>query len=129
MLELVTAMPPIHKNKYIVCEVQKSVDKNDMKYYGLADLMDPFIRYGPPIKGFKAFVELALQCVEEASINRPTMGEVVKELEVLVTNDGLSRNWSLTSSSARFPMHTKDVIRNSFDYSGAYSFSTQIQPK
>ncbi|XP_020276101.1 probable leucine-rich repeat receptor-like protein kinase At5g49770 [Asparagus officinalis] len=130
MLELITAMPPIHNSKYIVREVQKSINKKDLKFYGLAELMDPVIRYGPHIIGFKGFVDLALRCVEDSSVDRPTMGEVVKELEVLAANEGMSRNSSsASSSSTRYLIPRRDGGNNPFEYSGGYSFSIELEPK
>ena len=129
MLELVTALPPIHENKYIVREVQKAINKKDDRYYGLEEIMDPVIRDGTHLTGLRGFVELALQCVKVSPVDRPTMSDVVKELEMMVNVEGLSRNLSSTSSSARYPMPAKNIIRNSFEYSGGYSFSTELQPK
>lgn len=130
MLELVTARPPIHKNKYIVREVEKAINYKDYEYYGLEEVVDPVIHKERQLKGFREFVELALRCIEESSINRPTMGDVVKELEAMVNgDDGSSRSSSITSSSSGYPMRAKDIIRNPFEYSSGYSFSIELQPK
>ncbi|CAL5401918.1 unnamed protein product [Camellia sinensis] len=78
MIELITAKQPIEKGKYIVTEVRQKMDKaKDL--YDLHEILDPNI-LGTALKGLEKFVDLAMRCVEEGA-GRPTMGEVVKEIE------------------------------------------------
>ncbi|KAF8411899.1 hypothetical protein HHK36_004457 [Tetracentron sinense] len=144
MLELVTAKQPIEKNKYIVREVRLVMNKNDDEHYGLKELMDPTIRNTDSLIGFGRFLDLAMRCVEESAVDRPTMSDVVKEIETILQNDGLNTNSTSASSSARdfgtgkgTPRHPyidalprKDMNNsNAFDYSGGYTLSAKVEPK
>ncbi|KAF9592305.1 hypothetical protein IFM89_013531 [Coptis chinensis] len=144
MLELVTSKQPIEKGKYIVREVRTRLDKNDKQHYGLTELMDPTIRNETNLMGFVRFIELAMQCVEEAAADRPTMSDLVKEIETILHNDGLNTNSTSASSSATDFTNLKsththpynDVLpkkegntTDSFDYSGGYTLSAKIEPK
>ncbi|XP_031395546.1 probable leucine-rich repeat receptor-like protein kinase At5g49770 [Punica granatum] len=149
MLEMITARQPIEKGKYIVREVRMAMDKNDNELYGLQDKVDPAIRNAGHLFGFCRFLELAMQCVEESASDRPTMSEVVKTIESILQNDGLSTNSTSASSSAtdfgvprgsapRHPYSNDSLPKrdsnnsnnsNSFDYSGGYSISSKIEPK
>ncbi|KAF6150138.1 hypothetical protein GIB67_023093 [Kingdonia uniflora] len=142
MLELISARQPIEKGKYIVREIRTALDKNS-EHYGLKEIMDPAIRNSSTLIGFGRFVELAMQCVEESAAERPSMSDVVKEIETILQNDGVNTNSTSASSSAtdfgtakgapRHPYNDvlpkKDVNNSdSFDYSG-YPMSTKIEPK
>ncbi|XP_056172231.1 leucine-rich repeat receptor protein kinase HPCA1-like [Syzygium oleosum] len=147
MLELITAKPPLSKGNYIVRDVRMAMDKSDRDYYGLRQVMDPSLLDMGHLEGFTWFVELAMRCVEESSINRPRMNEVVKEIEAILQADAIAISTTSASSSAtdfgashngapRHPLYTdvsshgKDVsYSNSFDYSGGYALSTKIEPK
>ncbi|XP_044507956.1 leucine-rich repeat receptor protein kinase HPCA1-like [Mangifera indica] len=144
MLELVAARQPIEKGKYIVREVRMAMNKNDEEYYGLKEIIDPTIR-NTGLTGFRRFVDLAMQCVEESAADRPTMSEVVKAIETLLQNDGLNTNSTSASSSATDFGTTKGVIRHiygenmpkkdvsdsdhAFDYSGGCALSAKVEPK
>ncbi|KAF2288022.1 hypothetical protein GH714_003943 [Hevea brasiliensis] len=118
--------------KYIVREVRMAMDKNDEEHYGLKEIMDPAIRNSTNLVGFGRIVDLAMQCVEESAAERPTMSEVVKEIETILQNDGMNTNSTSASSSAtdfgasrgapRHPYNDvpkKDVNDlHAFDYSG-----------
>ncbi|CAH9089883.1 unnamed protein product [Cuscuta europaea] len=89
MLELITAKQPIEKGKYIVQEVKVNI-KDGEEHVGLREMMDPGIRNPTAtssISGLVKFIELAMQCVEESTVERPTMSEVVKELETILLLD------------------------------------------
>ncbi|ONK78115.1 uncharacterized protein A4U43_C02F14510 [Asparagus officinalis] len=114
VLELITSKQPIEKGKYIVREVRMAMDSNDKLYYGLKEIMDPTIRDSPNIPGFRRFVELAMQCVEETASDRPSMNEVVKEIEIMLRNEGLfsssNSNTNSTTSSATDLGYAKGAI-------------------
>lgn len=147
MLELVTARQPIEKGKYIVREVRLAMNQSNEEDYGLRELMDPTIRDVSNLTGFVRFVDLAMQCVEESAADRPTMSEVVKALETILQNDGLTTNStsSASSSATEFgsmksvhPRHPyndalpkKDVSdsADAFEYSGGYTVSAKVEPK
>ncbi|XP_074280043.1 leucine-rich repeat receptor protein kinase HPCA1-like [Silene latifolia] len=79
MLELVTGRRPIRKNKYIVREVRETMRDNGNAY----SLVDPTISYVDLIS-LEEFVELAMKCLQGSGEKRPSMGEVVKEIEDLI---------------------------------------------
>lgn len=140
MLELITAKQPIEKGKYVVREVRTMMDKTDDEHFGLKDIIDPRIK-NTGLIGFRRFVELAMQCVEESASDRPTMSEVVKAIETLLQNDGMNTNSTSASSSATDFAASKNVIThiygdgmpkkeaNEFDYSGGYTLSAKVEPK
>ncbi|KAK4834164.1 hypothetical protein QYF36_018034 [Acer negundo] len=140
MLELITAKQPIEKGKYVVREVRTMMDKNDEEHYGLKEIMDPTIR-NMVLIGFRKFVELAMQCVEESASERPTMSEVVKAIETFLQNDGMNTNSTSASSSATDFTGSKGVLThiygdalpkkeaNDFEYSGGYTVTAKLEPK
>ncbi|XP_038903747.1 probable leucine-rich repeat receptor-like protein kinase At5g49770 isoform X2 [Benincasa hispida] len=145
MLELLTAKLPIEKGKYVVREVRMLMNKSEEEYYGLKQIMDvTIINNTTNIIGLGRFLELAMQCVEESAVERPTMSEVVKAIESILQNDGINTNTTSASSSAtefgasktaprhpyNDPIPKKDANdSNSFDYSGGYTLSTKVEPK
>lgn len=142
MLEMITARPPIERGKYIVREVKIALDKRDEEFLGLKDMIDPTIRNTTPLIGFGKYVELALNCVEELAADRPTMNEIVKEIELILHTDGLNTTSTSASSSATDfnskgnprhpyidPLPKKEVSSDAFDYSGGYTLSTKVEPK
>ncbi|XP_010044547.2 probable leucine-rich repeat receptor-like protein kinase At5g49770 isoform X1 [Eucalyptus grandis] len=144
MLELITAKPPLNKGKYIVREVRMAMDKNDQDCYGLRQVMDPSLLNVGCLAGFTGFVELAMRCLEDLSMNRPRMNEVVKEIEVILQAEGIATS---TTSAARdvrashygaptHPFYTDVSLSsqnvsysNSFDHSSGYALSMKIEPK
>ncbi|XP_020108910.1 probable leucine-rich repeat receptor-like protein kinase At5g49770 isoform X1 [Ananas comosus] len=143
MLELITARQPIEKGKYVVREVKQRVDMNDEEYCSLKELMDPKVLNTTHLIAFNKFVQLALRCVEESAASRPTMSDIVKEIETMLHSDGLNTNSTSASSSATdfgsakgAPHHPyddssikKDVSSGAFEYSGGYLFAGKIEPK
>ncbi|KAH7520882.1 hypothetical protein FEM48_Zijuj08G0192800 [Ziziphus jujuba var. spinosa] len=132
MLELITARTPIEKGKYIVREVQKTLDKNQ-GLYNLHRLLDPSIGLATKLRGFEKYVDLALRCVEEAGSDRPTMSEVVKEIENIMELAGLNPNADSASASASYEEVSKPSSHYSpnnetFYCSGAFPPS-QIEPQ
>ncbi|CAN6468452.1 unnamed protein product [Victoria cruziana] len=148
MLELITAKPPIERGKYIVREVRLAIDKRK-EACGLEELLDPAIRtpHGIALAGFEKFVDLAMRCVEESASDRPTMGEVVKEIETILQHEGVNTNPASASSSAndfgipkgtqpRHPYNDSLPARKEhqqyseeFSYSSGYTASTNVEPK
>ncbi|XP_074562979.1 leucine-rich repeat receptor protein kinase HPCA1-like [Curcuma longa] len=142
MLEMITAKQPIVKGKYIVREVKMAIDASDEEFYGLKELMDPVIQIATNLIAFRKYTELALRCLEELAADRPTMSDVVKEIEMLLHSAGLSTNSQSASSSATDIRNSKDVSshayisgtkkdasEDTFDYSGGYSFAAKPEPK
>ncbi|CAA7404574.1 unnamed protein product [Spirodela intermedia] len=133
MLELITAKKPIEKGRYIVREVRVSMDKTK-DLYGLDELLDPKLGLATRLKGFERYVQLAMQCVEEAGVDRPRMSEVVKEIETIMLLVGMnpasdstptSESYGGTSrSSPRHPYSGESI----FDYSGGV-LPSNVEPK
>ncbi|KAK3031339.1 hypothetical protein RJ639_035245, partial [Escallonia herrerae] len=131
LLELITARSPIEKGKYIVREVRQAMDRTK-DLYNLQGILDPAIGLGTEVRGLEKFVDLALSCVEEAGLKRPTMSEVVKEIESIMELAGLNPNAESAPTSASYESSSKGFEHpynnNSlFSYSGAYPPS-KIEP-
>ncbi|KAJ3703209.1 hypothetical protein LUZ61_006914 [Rhynchospora tenuis] len=89
MLELITARLP-NETGYTVRDIKTAIDQYDQEYYGLRAMMDPKILNQAKHIGLRKFVQLALACIEEPASNRPSMNEVVNEIEnILGTNDSM----------------------------------------
>ncbi|CAL4896521.1 unnamed protein product [Urochloa decumbens] len=133
MLEVVTARKPLERGRYVVREVKAAVDRSK-DLYGLHELLDPVLGASPAgIAGLEQFVDLALRCVEEAGADRPSMGEVVGEVERMVKmaggggpgHESASESMSYASRTPRHPYGGDSP----FDYSGGGMPSTRVDPK
>ncbi|KAL5218298.1 hypothetical protein ABZP36_018982 [Zizania latifolia] len=145
MLELIVARQPIEKGKYIVREVKRAFDAGDAEFCGIKDMIDTRIMNTNHLGAFSKFVQLALRCLEEVAEARPSMSDVVKEIEMMLQSEGLSSASTSASTSATefdvtkgaprhpysdpLPNKDKDMSTDSFDYSGGYSFQSKIEPK
>ncbi|KAG0450977.1 hypothetical protein HPP92_026448 [Vanilla planifolia] len=140
MLELITAKQPLQRGKYIVGEVRTALNNKDEEHCGLNEIMDPIIRNATNLIGFRRFVELSMKCVSESAANRPTMNELVKEIETILQNEGLKTNTNSASSSAtdfgntgRHPYDESQPIRhmdsNAFVCSDGCTFAAVVNPK
>jgi len=141
MLELVTARLPIEKGTYIVREVKAVIDQYDQEYYGLREKMDPKIVNQAKNVGLRKFVQLALECVNDSAVDRPSMNEVVKEIEIILLNDvstgprnvDYSDDSTNATNTSKHPYSEQDpIIRdtsNAFDSSGFYPYQAHIEPK
>jgi hypothetical protein len=143
MLELVSGRQPIEKGKYVVREVRQAIDPADRDYYGLRAIVDPAIRDAARTPGFRRFVQLAMQCVDESAAARPNMGTVVKEVEAMLLNepDGDGAN-SAGSSATDFdgagrgapphPYSDVEITRSSYGGAGDgsdYMPYFEVKPK
>ncbi|MFS8002557.1 putative protein kinase RLK-Pelle-LRR-VIII-1 family [Helianthus anomalus] len=132
LLELITARNPIEKGKYIVREVKEAMDRSK-ELYNLQDVLDPTIGLSTQLQGLERFVDIALRCVEETGDRRPTMSEVVKEIESIMEVAGLNPNAESASNSASYGYtnkgsehpYTNDSL---FAYSGDH-FPAKLDPK
>ncbi|CAL9168866.1 leucine-rich repeat receptor protein kinase HPCA1 [Musa acuminata AAA Group] len=132
LLELVTAKKPIEHGRYVVREVRCTMDESK-DLYGLHELIDPALGLGNRLGGFEKFVELAMKCVEESGIGRPTMGEVVKEIENIMKLAGMNPNADSASNSMSYAGAGRSSVRHPysnepFDYSGTAP-SSRPEPK
>lgn len=147
MLELITGKRPLEKGRYIVRQVRTTLDMEDEHFWGLKDMIDRRILSKNPLLSFTKFVKLALRCVEETARDRPTMNEVVKEIESMLQNDRSVTNSNSVSSSSsssttgscargaviRHPypesFGSNDMGSSSLEYNGGYLLSTRVEPK
>ncbi|XP_010442446.1 PREDICTED: probable leucine-rich repeat receptor-like protein kinase At5g49770 [Camelina sativa] len=120
MLELLTGKSPIDRGSYVVKEVKKKMDKS-RTLYDLQELLDTtIIANSGNIKGFEKYVDVALRCVEAEGFDRPSMSEVVQELESIVRLAGLNPN----ADSATYEEASGDPYgRDSFEYTGIFPAS------
>eukprot|EP00258_Populus_trichocarpa_P039785 XP_024455804.1 probable leucine-rich repeat receptor-like protein kinase At5g49770 isoform X3 [Populus trichocarpa] len=107
LLELVSGRKPLERGKYLVAEVSSSLDrKKDL--YNLHELLDPSIGLDTKPKGLDKILDLAMKCVQEKGSDRPTMGEVVKEIENILHLAGSNPNAEAESTSASFEEASQD---------------------
>lgn len=141
LLELIVAKPPIYEKKYIVREVKTALDMEDSMYCGLRDVMDPVLLKMGVVQGFPRFVQMALQCVEEVGPDRPTMNNIVREIEIIMQDHGItpdsvstSSSFSVESTARKFPPRypysntstsstTFEMDSRAFEYSGGFPTS------
>ncbi|ERM99804.1 probable leucine-rich repeat receptor-like protein kinase At5g49770 [Amborella trichopoda] len=133
MLEMLSGKPPIERGRYIVREVKLAMDKTK-DLYGLHELLDPTVMASPSLPGFERYVDLALKCVGESDKDRPNMSEVVREMEEIISEAGLSTTTNSAATSATFAGSARGTPHHpyndpSFDYSGAFPPSTPVEPK
>ena len=64
-------------------EVRNAMDKTK-NLYNLHEILEPFIGMGKNLEGLEEFVDLAMRCVADSRDKRPTMDEVVKEIENII---------------------------------------------
>ncbi|EOA15145.1 hypothetical protein CARUB_v10028521mg [Capsella rubella] len=131
MLELLTGEIPIVNGKYVVKEVKMKMNKSK-KLYDLQELLDStIIATNENLKGFEKYVDLALICVDPEGVNRPSMNEVVKEIEYIMHHAGLNPNGDLAASSRTFDEASKGFGdpygNNSFEYSASFP-TAKIEP-
>ena len=100
--------------------------------YNLYEILDPTIGLGTTLKGFEKFVDLSLRCVEESGADRPSMSEVVKEIEYILQLAGLNPNAESAASTASYDDASKGYQHpygnESFGYSGGFPAS-KIEPQ
>ncbi|KAL2939594.1 hypothetical protein RDABS01_033752 [Bienertia sinuspersici] len=102
LLELLTARAPIQQGKYIVKVTKETIDKTQ-DLYNLSELIDPMLLASSTmLVGFEKFVDMTMKCVEEFGVDRPTTGEVVKELEAIMQLAGMNPNDESTTTSQSY---------------------------
>ncbi|KAL0793896.1 hypothetical protein Bca101_065273 [Brassica carinata] len=107
MLELLTGKSPIEGGKYVVREVKAKMDKS-RNLYDLQEMVDTtIIANSGNLNGFEKYVDLALRCVDEEGVKRPSMGEVVKEIENVMQLAGLNPNIDSATSSRTYEEASK----------------------
>ncbi|CAM0957193.1 unnamed protein product [Alopecurus aequalis] len=126
LLELIVAKPPIYEKKYIVREVKTALDMEDSMYCGLQDVMDPVLLKMGGLLGFPRFLKMALQCVEEVGPDRPSMNNIVREIELIMQDHGLTPGSVSTGSSFSVDLTTRKVPPR-YPYSNTSTSSTTFE--
>lgn len=126
LLELIVAKPPIYEKKYIVREVKAALDMEDSMYCGLKDVMDPVLLKLGGLQGFPRFLKMALQCVEEVGPDRPSMNNIVREIEMIMQDHGITPGSVSTSSSFSVDSTAKKFVPR-FPYSNTSTSSTTFE--
>lgn len=107
LLELMTARAPIQQGKHIVRLVQEAMgDAEDPQ--SLDQIIDPTLESVSKLGGLWKFVGLAMSCVREAAADRPTMGEVVREIENILELATPDKKKDQTFSSSSFEETTDE---------------------
>ncbi|PIN22239.1 Tyrosine kinase [Handroanthus impetiginosus] len=132
LLELLTSRSPIEKGRYIVREVKMAMDTTKAMY-NLHGILDPIVASSTSPRSVEKFIDLALRCVQESGIGRPTMSEVVKEIENIMEVAGLNPNAESASISASYEGQSRGFDdpysdESLFAYSGDYP-SSKLGPK
>nr|QNJ34483.1 CARD1-like protein 1 [Striga asiatica] len=107
LFELLTSRSPIVNGKYIVREVKELMDKTK-NLYNLEPVLDPIVASNMAPGSVEKFVDLALRCVQELGVSRPTMNEVVKEIENIMELSGLNPHNESASTSSSYEGKMKE---------------------
>ena len=138
MLELLTGKKAIEKGSFIVHKVRSTI----LTPNGRKEVVDPAISSESILVGLERFVDLAMRCVEHYAVDRPTMREVVKEIESILETDGLDsrsssmaasvRNMRIAGGHRRYSgsASSLEMSSNAFHSSAAgYMLPTTLEPK
>lgn len=131
LLELITGKKPLERGRYIVREVQNLFDRSK-DLCNLKNLLDPSLGFTTSVGGFEQYISLALRCVHENSADRPTMSEVVNEIEKIMRQAGVdpssASNSLSVAGSTTTPVRHPYEVDGRFDYSGDTTYD-RIEPK
>ncbi|KAG0553800.1 hypothetical protein KC19_12G040100 [Ceratodon purpureus] len=118
LLELLTGRPPIYHGGHIVRDVRNKFDRAGMD--GVLEVVDPVLS-NTVHHELETFVNIALVCVEDTSLERPSMHEVVQQLETLVGPKArlMPGNGSIESKMSkrerRVPLEMSSLIPDNFE--------------
>ncbi|KAH7283236.1 hypothetical protein KP509_35G067000 [Ceratopteris richardii] len=133
LLELITGRPPIQGGKYVVREIRTAYAQGGMEQV-VKSMVDPKLK-DYPLEALEKLVKLALVSVEDNPQRRPTMTEVMKEVESLsevtsIKSDvqgGKPKNTHLEEGTKA---HMRQKLANLFQHSGNYTaMFANVQPK
>ncbi|MCO5552751.1 hypothetical protein L7F22_006268 [Adiantum nelumboides] len=131
LLELITGRLPIQGGKYVVREMRTALGQGGMVQV-VKSMVDPELK-DYSLEALEKVVELALACVEDNPEKRPTMMEVVKEIENLLAPMMFTKaelEGIKVSSQEDKLAYMQQNLGSAFDYSGNYTtLYTNAQPK
>ncbi|KAG9130473.1 hypothetical protein Leryth_024789 [Lithospermum erythrorhizon] len=116
LLELITARNPFEKGIYVVKAVRETMNKSKI-LYNLHSILDQGLASSMTTKSLERFVDLAMKCVEEEGVDRPTMSEVVKEIESIMESVGWNPTAGSASTSATSATPTTSASYESYPFS------------
>ncbi|URE10285.1 Leucine-rich repeat receptor-like protein kinase [Musa troglodytarum] len=114
LLELVTARKPLEEGRYVVRQVKDAIDKQK-NLCNLDEILDPTIATVNALPGLESFIDLAMKCVEDASRDRPSMSEVVKEIENIMQVADVNSTAESGPTSAGFAGKSGEDLEYSSD--------------
>lgn len=120
LLELLTARAAIQEGRHIVREVQDAM-------VNIQAILDPTLGSSSTLGGLNKFVTLAMKCVNESGANRPTMSEVVREIENIAQLANLNLNAETNSTSSSHEGGVDEDLYHPYD-SQAFDRSTSSVP-
>ncbi|KAG8368963.1 hypothetical protein BUALT_Bualt15G0100900 [Buddleja alternifolia] len=130
LLELVTARAPIQQGKHIVRIVHEAF-ADQRQPQNLDQIIDPSLDSGAKLSGLMKLVDLAMSCVRESATDRPTMGEVVREIENIMELANFDKKTDTGLYSSSFEERTDESPLHSFAaeaFDGSYgSFPFPVQ--
>lgn len=130
LLELITARPPIERGRHIV-RVVRDAFNNPKEAFLVNEILDPKIGAEGKLEGLQKFLDLAMRCVQETGAERPTMGEVVREIENIMQLATLKKSpgtdvISLSSKDSMDTSNQHSYGSKDFDYSvGSLPFNIE----
>ncbi|KAI3509117.1 hypothetical protein L1887_24143 [Cichorium endivia] len=123
LLELLTARPPIQKGTHVVREVKEAIGKSGDSN-GLDKILDPYLGSAQTLGGLTKFVNLAMRCVQDVGVDRPKMGDVVREIENIMDLTLLSCD---AGSPSTFSSQNIGKVRDLYDpYSDSVSDASSL---
>ncbi|KAJ7538102.1 hypothetical protein O6H91_11G034100 [Diphasiastrum complanatum] len=139
LLELITARPPIEKGAYIVRLMRDAWIEGDM--VKVKSLLDPSLG-SYSMRDMESLLNLSLCLVEESAVLRPSMSEVVRVLEKILSRISSSKTddnhpaWAQNDGSRN---HANDLYNDlgalsssmeaSFRFSRGFDMSAKDEPK
>lgn len=117
LLELITSRPAIYQGKHIVRFVKEAIE--DAKGPKSLDrITDPKLEFGEQVGDLWKFIDLAMSCVRDTGIERPSMREVVREIENIMQLAGRDKGYETVFSSSSFEDKMTDSPPNSYASEG-----------
>lgn len=120
LLELLTARAAIQEGRHIVREVQDAM-------VNIQAILDPTLGSSSTLGGLDKFVTLAMKCVNELGADRPTMSEVVREIENIAQLANLNLNAETNSTSSSHEGGVDEDLYHPYG-SQAFDHSTSSVP-
>ncbi|KVI01669.1 Concanavalin A-like lectin/glucanase, subgroup, partial [Cynara cardunculus var. scolymus] len=111
---------------HVTTQVKGTMSK---ELYDLHEILDPTIGLSSQLKGLERFVDISLRCVQETGNQRPTMSEVVKELESIMELVGLNPGTESSSSTSASYERTSDDYNHPYSNDSLFAYSGGFLPK